>query len=92
MRYEIGWHSSDEGSCHVALIDDEGERDELFDVQLYDPEVVEDDGRTAREVSLAALERLIDHANTGAAEPTHHSTGDPLGLGDDDDDAPAKGD
>lgn len=29
-RYEIGWHSSDDCFCHVALINDAGERDELF--------------------------------------------------------------
>lgn len=64
MHYEIGWHSSDDNFCHVALIDAAGERDELFDVQLYDPEVIENDGRNARDVSLAALEDLVKLANT----------------------------
>lgn len=62
MEYQIGWHSDDEGHCHVALIDNEGKRDELFDVALYDPEVIED-GVTARERSLAKLEELVERAN-----------------------------
>src|SRR3954454_9374049 len=61
MKYEIGWHSED--NCHVAVVDHEGKRDELFDVALYDPEVIEDDGRNSREVSLAALTTLVERAN-----------------------------
>jgi hypothetical protein len=63
MKYEIGAHSDDGQTRHVALIDHEGKRDELFDVALYDPEVTEDDGRTAHAASLAALETLVERAN-----------------------------
>src|SRR4051794_37389985 len=63
MKYEIGWHTHDQQACHVALVDNKGERDELFDVALYDPEVIEDAGRNSREVSLAALETLVERAN-----------------------------
>lgn len=62
MQYEIGWHSDDDQVCHVALIDHEGNRDDLFDVQLYDPDV-EEDGTTARDRSLAKLTELVERAN-----------------------------
>jgi hypothetical protein len=61
MKYEIGWHSSDDTVCHVASIDGD-ERDDLFDVQLYDPDVPEGD-TNARQKSLDALQKLVDDAN-----------------------------
>lgn len=73
MRYEIGRHSDDEQHCHVALIDDKGVRDELFDVTLYDPEVIQDDGRTALAASWDALTLLVERANAALGDP------DPLG-------------
>jgi len=63
MHYEIGWHSSDNRYCHVALISDDGERDEIFDVTLYDPEVIEDNGVDSRTNSEKALQLLVDRAN-----------------------------
>jgi len=63
MHYEIGWHSSDDTVCHVALVDDKGEREDLFDVALYDPEVIEDNGVDSRTNSERALQLLLDRAN-----------------------------
>lgn len=61
--YDWGYHSSDEGHVHVALTED-GVRRELFDVTLYDPEVVDDrTGLTGQEQSLADLKALLAAAN-----------------------------
>ena len=64
MHYDWGYHSSDEQHVHVAFNGPKG-RDELFDVTLYDPEVVVDvdTGETADEESLFALRQLLGYAN-----------------------------
>ena len=63
--YTWGYHSSDEGHVHVSLVHDGGRVEDLFDVALYDPEVIDPDtGRNCRDQSLHDLERLIALANT----------------------------
>lgn len=62
-RYDWGYHSSDAGHVHVVFID-EGDRDEQFDVALYDPEEIDiATGINAQDQSLADLRRLLGYAN-----------------------------
>ncbi len=61
--YGIGFHSSDDQYCHVYIRDEDGKTKDLFDVTLYDPEVIEPNGQNARDNSLAALTILIERAN-----------------------------
>lgn len=61
--YGIGWHSGDEQYCHVYFEREDGTKEDLFDVTLYDPEVVEKNGQNARDNSLASLTILVERAN-----------------------------
>lgn len=63
IHFTWGYHSSDEQHVHVAFVDETGARDDLFDVTLYDPDVIEDSGRTAMEESLLKLRELLGLAN-----------------------------
>lgn len=79
-RYEVGFHSSSDEFCHVTKINPDapdnsnayatGDAVDLFDVSLYDSEVTETNGRSARDNSLAALEELVRLANIGAERET----------------------
>ena len=61
-RYEVGQHSSDIEHVHVALVTEDGGRDDLFDVALYyEGEPSESD--PAYRESLAALNMLVARAN-----------------------------
>jgi hypothetical protein len=63
--YEIGWHSSDTGVCHVAAVNDDV-RDDLFDVQLYG----DNENDSDRRESLEALEQLVERANANVNRET----------------------
>lgn len=62
VKYQVGWHSSDDQYVHVAAIRD-GECEDLFDVTLYGNPGEDECGRDKAE-SLAALEQLVFLANT----------------------------
>jgi hypothetical protein len=65
MEYTWGYHSTDSGHVHVALVQGENhDRDELFDVALYDPEYIDPaTGVDGQEQSLRDLRKLIGYAN-----------------------------
>jgi hypothetical protein len=66
MPYEIGWHASDDEFCHVTLVSDD-RRIDLFDVALYDSDVTEANGKSARDNSETALRTLVGAANRGVS-------------------------
>ena len=61
-RYVWGYHSSDEQAVHVSLDDGKGRVEDLFDVALYDPEVIVD-GVDCLTKSRHDLRTLIGYAN-----------------------------
>lgn len=63
MQYEIGYHSSEIECPHVALVDDEGERDEIFDVRLYHLSSPVAEYDPAFMASRDGLARLVARAN-----------------------------
>jgi hypothetical protein len=75
MIYTWGYHGSDSGHVDVALAPShwsrglDPQRDELFDVALYDREVIVDEstGLNAEDESLQHLRRLIGLANAALA-------------------------
>lgn len=75
-RYEVGFHGG-EDFCHVSKINPDatdssrayanGDAVDLFDVALYDPAVMEGNGRSARDNSEAAVRELVALANEALA-------------------------
>jgi len=62
-KYTLGYHGSDTGHVHVAL-SDRNLGGELFDVALYDREVVDTKtGVDGEEQSLRDLRKLLGYAN-----------------------------
>jgi len=74
MIYTWGYPGSDEQYVYVALDQENGRTEDLFDVTLYDPECLNPDtGLNGMEESLRDLRRLIGLANAALSaglEPT----------------------
>lgn len=62
MHYELGYHSSEATCPHIALVADDGSRNDIVDLRLY---FVSDDLDTdvAFSESKSAVELLLDRAN-----------------------------